>query len=203
MLSAHAEILWRKRKRRFPLKTNKKTSKQINGLLTPRCASAACVCSPGQPAGSTTAESAKSATQQAEPTAFLPPFPAVARSQSPCLICWTLPFAPTADVKSIASQKTSRGSSPHVLSQPVGSGGCQTPQTAVTLPAPHLSLPTAEHLEPAMVQEQAELGLPSHAECRPLNEEQQQQPLAPGDGLATDCWLRCYSSSQPHARLEL
>lgn len=116
-----------------------------------------------------------------------------------------MPFAPVAGAKRIASQKTSRGSSPleAVPSRPVGSGGCRTLQSTVTLPSPHLSPLPAEHLEAAVVPEWAELGLPSGAEHCPLNGEQQQQPLAPGDGLATGCLLRCYSLSQPHAWLEL
>lgn len=64
------------------------------------------------------------------------------------------------------------GASPSILSRPVGSGGCRTLQRAVTLPAAHLSPPTAGHLEPAVVPERAEVVLPSPAEQRPLNEEQ-------------------------------
>lgn len=59
------------------MKTNTKTSKQIKCILTPSCASAVCVYSRRQPAGSTTADLAKPAMQPPESIAFLPDFPAV------------------------------------------------------------------------------------------------------------------------------
>lgn len=97
--SARDEILWRKGERWFPLKTNTKTSKQIKCLLTRPHASAVCVCSHGQPAGSTTAELAKPAMQRAEPIAFLPATPVVARSQSLALSLGPCPPQPQWMVK--------------------------------------------------------------------------------------------------------
>lgn len=134
VLSARADIPWRKGERWFPLKTNTRTSKQIECFLTPPRASAVCVYPRGQPAGSTAAGSAEPAVQRAEPAAFLPASPAVARSQSLGVISWTLPFTTTADGKITISQKTSHGSSPR-HPQPVGSRGSQR---RVTSPAPHL-----------------------------------------------------------------
>jgi len=64
-------------------KNNKKPSKQIKCLLTPHCASTVCVCSPGQPTGSTTAKSAKSATQRAEPNHFPTTFPSGGKEPNP------------------------------------------------------------------------------------------------------------------------
>lgn len=137
-------------------------------LLTPRGASTACVCSPQQPAGSTAAKPAKSAMQWAEPMAFLPhhlsqPWQgakAPAFSVAPCpLHPWQM----------LPRRHHIKASLPSSASNGLQGLPGPTVQNDFTCPPP-----TAEHLEPAVAPEWAELRLPSHTECCPLHGEQQQ-----------------------------
>lgn len=204
VFSARAEVPRRKEERRFPLKTNKKTSKKNK---MPFDTSPCVFALPGSLPAAPRPIRLNRPHGELNWFAFLPLFPAVARSQS--LIRRTLPFAPTADVKSIPSQKTSPGSIPQHPQPAGGLRGLPDPAERGDFAC---SPPLPADCRASWTGRGARTGRGCAPQpCRAASlkrgaaslKNEEQQPLAPGDGLATDRRLRCSSLSQPHAWLEL